>query len=64
MEPVDRVLGALQESTKATLKRLDVIEDKVDRIREAHWKLAGKITGASVIITLLITTIIEFIRGQ
>lgn len=41
MDPVERVIGKLEEFKSTTTERLDRIEIKVDRLQEFKWRVAG-----------------------
>lgn len=47
MSDTERVIGALTEFKKATEKRLDKIERKVDALNHFKWRLVGGASAAS-----------------
>lgn len=54
MDGVDRILGELQENKRATSKRLDRIENKVDSLVGFKWNVVGFAAAISCVLTVLI----------
>lgn len=50
----DRILGKLEEFKRATERRLDKIEHKIDKLHEYKWRLAGGLTALSVVMTVVL----------
>lgn len=60
MDSTDRIIGELKEAKRTTMARLDKIEVKIDDLYKVRWQIAG---GATVI-SVIITSIIQFLRGN
>lgn len=53
MDPVERMIGRLDEFKYTTMKRLDRIETKVDRLNEFKWRVAGGAALLSIVLTFV-----------
>lgn len=51
MDGSDRIIGRLEEFKRVTESRLDRLENKIDKLHEYKWRVAGGVTVVSVVVT-------------
>lgn len=54
---INLLLGELKQFKEESLKKFDRIEEKIDRLNEFKWRVAG---GAAVL-SFLLTALVEFV---
>lgn len=61
MDPIERVLGRLEEHKEQANRRFDVLEGKVDKLWNWRMKIAGVEAIGAAAISVIVTVIVQIV---